>query len=323
MMGEIWIVNAAGLPVTLYALVAAAAALLCGGWMLRLAPRHELRPRAAALYFFLAALLALALGRGIYCAVRWEWLFLDEMGNFAGFAPFFDTANGGASVVGVLAGCLLAAPLTAALTKKKAAQYLDCAALPGLLLFALLRLAEPLAGQGYGDLLLSPALCFFPLALLNDMGDYSLSVCFIEGVLALLLFLALLTARKKVHKSGSLALYALTLLCACQIMPESLRRDDVLFVFIFARVTQIGYAVLLCGAMALALLRGARRGLGKKQMLGESGLMLLGVALCIGAEFALDKTNLSDILVYAVMIAALLAMACLVCRRIHKEDTLP
>lgn len=323
MMGEIFVLNAAGVSVTLYALAAAAAALVCGGWMLRLAPRHGLGRREAALYFLLAALLALALGRGIYCAVRWEWLFLDEMGNFAGIAPFFDAANGGVSVVGVLAGCLLAAPLTSAMTGKKAADYLDCAALPGILLFAVIRLAEPLAGQGYGDLLLSPAFCFFPLALLNDMGDYSLSVCFIEAVLALLLWAALLIARKRARKSGSLALYALTLLCACQVMPESLRRDDVLFLFIFARVTQIGYAVLLCGALAFALFRGARRGLGWKQIVLEGGMMLAGVALCIGAEFALDKTNLPDILVYAVMIAALLAMAFLTCRRIYKEDSLP
>lgn len=323
MMGEIRVLNVLGLTVTVYALTAIIAVLLCGGWMLRLAPRHGLRPREGALYGLLAALLALVLGRAVYCAVRWEWLFLDEMGNFAGLSPFFDTANGGISVVGVLTGCLLAAPIAAALTKKRAADYLDCAALPGILLFALLRLAEPLSGQGYGDLLLSPGLCFFPLALLNDMGDYSLSVCFLEGMLAIALLCALLIARRSVRKQSSLSLYALALLCACQVMPESLRRDDVLFLFIFARVTQIGYAVLLCGTLTFALVRGGRHGLGARKIALESGLMLIGVALCIGAEFALDKTNLPDALVYAVMIAALLGMAFLTCRRIHKEDTLP
>ena len=48
-------------------------------------------------------------------------------------------------------------------------------------------------------------------------------------------------------------------------------------------------------------------------------LLLLGVGVCIGAEFALDKTNLPNTLVYAVMLAALLGMGFLTVHRVMKE----
>jgi hypothetical protein len=47
-------------------------------------------------------------------------------------------------------------------------------------------------------------------------------------------------------------------------------------------------------------------------------LLLLGAGICIGAEFALDKTNLSHVLIYAVMIAALAGMAALILRVIFR-----
>jgi hypothetical protein len=49
---------------------------------------------------------------------------------------------------------------------------------------------------------------------------------------------------------------------------------------------------------------------------------VLGVIVCIGAEFALDKTNLPDVLVYTVMAAALIGIAVLICLRIKKEDAI-
>ena len=50
--------------------------------------------------------------------------------------------------------------------------------------------------------------------------------------------------------------------------------------------------------------------------------LLLGAGICIGAEFALDKTDLSHILIYAVMIIALACMAGLVLHAVFRRDTL-
>ena len=43
-------------------------------------------------------------------------------------------------------------------------------------------------------------------------------------------------------------------------------------------------------------------------------------AAFIGTIFALDKTNLPPLAVYAVLLAALAALTTLNCRRIRKED---
>lgn len=320
-MNEIRFVSLFGTNITLYALLMGCGALAAALLMVLFAPARKIRRGGGALYALLGALLGLVLGRTVYCAVRWEWLFYDGMGNFAGIAPFFDFTQGGVNVIGVLLGVLLAAPLTGRLTKTGAARYLDAASVPGLFLFSYARFIEPLSGQGFGDLLFNESLCFFPLALENEFGDFSLSVCFIEGALALVLAIVLLCLRGRFRRVGTLTLLSLALLSALQIMPETLRVDDVLFVFIFARVSQIGFAVLFFCALAAALLHGKRRGLSTKMIVIEAGLLLLGIGICILAEFALDKTMISHALIFAVMIVTLAAMAALTVRRILKEDS--
>lgn len=320
MADEVVLISLLGRPCTLYALLAFAGFMAVSLGAVLAAPRHALKRGGMLLCALLSGVLGLFLGRAVYCAVRADTLFYGAMGEFLGLAPFFDPALGGVSVVGAMLGVLIAAPLCAGIARGKAADYADAAALPAILYLAYMRLIEPLSRQGYGTILENPLLCFAPLARTNAWGDWFLSVSFLEAVLALALAVALVFIGRKTRRSGSLALYAAALLSASQMIPESFRCDDVLYIFIFARVTQIGYAALLCGAMAAALARGRRRGLSRASLSAEGGLMGLGVLLCIGAEFALDKTNLPKALVYAVMLAALLAMAFLCCRRIRKED---
>ena len=317
----IWF-EVAGVPVYAYALAVALFALVCVVLMHVLSVKRGMKKITALLYVLFAAPLALFLARLIYCAVRYDWIFLDEMGEFGGLWHFFEIGNGGMNIIGALLGCLMAGKICGSLTKQRAGAILDAAAPWGALLIALSRFAEPLLGQGYGDLLESPALSFYPMAFENEWGEWSLAVCNLEGILALALFFVLLYLAGKTRRPGTLCLYFLALFCAPQIMPQSLRSDDVLFVFIFARVTQIGYMVLLCGAAGAAWAVAARRTGITPRLMGEWLLMLLGVGVCIGAEFALDKTNLPDMLVYAAMAAALAFMAALVCLRVKKEDVL-
>ncbi len=317
----IWF-NVTGRPVQAYSILVALAALVCLVFMHMQAVKKGLKKTTALIYALCAVPLALFLARLIYCAVRYEWIFLDEMGEFDGLWHFFEIGNGGLNIVGALLGCLLAGGVCAWITHQRAGAILDSAAPWGALLIAVARFMQPLSGQGYGDLVESPALTFYPLALQNEWGEWSLAICTIEGILALILFFVLLYLSKKVRRPGTLSLYFLVLFCASQIMPQSLRSDDVLFIFIFARVTQLGYMVLLCSALVAAWMRAVRRMGVTPGLAGEWLLVLLGVGICIGAEFALDKTNLPDTLVYAVMVATLASMAALGCLRIKKEDTI-
>ncbi len=275
---------------------------------------------SATIFSLLSAVLGLILGRAIYCGVRYERLFFDPVGDYIGLAPFFDPAQGSVNVIGVILGVLLSAALVGAISGKGGLALLDSGAVPGLALFAWARFVEPLSGKGFGEVITDPAFSRFPFAMENAGGDYALSVCFIEAVLAALIALAMLIAGCFCRKKGTLAGISLALLCASQILPTSLRQDDVLFLFIFARVSQMGYGVILMGVLIAGLIRGRRQGLRAGTIVLEIFLLLLGVGVFVSAEFALDKTNWPDIAVYAAMAAALLFMGILVVRRLAKED---
>ena len=317
-MMEVKMISLLGGEISVYGLAMILGCAAAGVWLILSASKNGMKKSRAAVYGLLCVVLGLLLGRAVYCAVRFDRMFFDEMGDFAGLFPFFDFRVGSVNIGGVLVGCILAAPLAAKICGGKAANDLDSFVFPGLALFTLERLLEPLAGHGYGVYLYDSPMAAFPFALETYMEEYALAVCFLEAALALLLIVALLSLQKKCSKSGTLFLCGLTLFCASQIMPESLRHDDVLFIFIFARVTQIGYALMLARAMIAALIPAVKKGLPKKNAVIDFLLLLLGAGVCIGAEFALDKTNLSHGLIYTVMIAALAFMAALILRAIFR-----
>lgn len=272
------------------------------GVALLMRKKHGLSAGHVRIYGAVAAALGFLLARGIYCAVYGYEIFQDEMGEFAGVLPFFDPHVGSANVMGFVVGLLLAVPLTAVLTRRRAAQYLDMAVVPGLVLYVLARVIEPLSGQGYGDL----------------MG-YDVCVSFLEAALTAILLAFVPFLRRKARHPGVLCQYALTLWCILQILPESLRIDDALFVLVFARVTHLGLAVTV-GMTLLRLLYLGRKHLSAKAIILDVAGLAAGLGLTIGTIFALDKTNWPKPLVYALMIIALVELGWVVCRRIHKED---
>ncbi len=254
------------------------------------------------LYGVIAAALGFFLARAIYCVVYGYEVFQDEMGEFAGIWPFFNPNVGSANVMGFVAGVLLAAPVSAVLTKKKAADYLDMAVVPALVLYILARAIEPLSGQGYGD-----------------MMGYEVCVSWLEAALTAVVLACVPFLRKKAQHPGVLCQYALTLWCLTQILPESLRTDDALFVIIFARVTHLGLAVTLGMTLIRLLVKNSKK-IGTKGIVLDVIGLAAGLGVAIGTIFALDKTNWPKPLVYALMIAALVELGYVICRRIHKED---
>ena len=277
-------------------------AIICAG-LYAFTARKEHLCRAALLHAALTAVIGSFLARAIHAAVCWYDIFLDAMGEFQGIAPFFDPTLGSMNVIGFLAGLLLAAPLAAGLTKVRTASLLDASVVPALAMYILARAIEPLTGQGYGDLM-----------------EMEVSVCWLEAVLtAVLLAVCLLFLRGKCRKPGTFFQYALTLWCLVQILPESLRCDEALFVLVFARVTHLGLAVTL-GLTLIRLLAAGRNHLSAKAVMLDIIGLAAGLGLAIGSIFALDKTNWPKPLVYLLMIAAIVELGIVICRRIRLED---
>jgi prolipoprotein diacylglyceryltransferase len=268
-----------------------------------------LKARLPLLFVLVAVPTSLFLGRLLYCLVRYEDIFFSETGEFTGLGNFFAPSPYGFSIVGIILGALISAYSLARAQGIKTSIITDAAALPAALLIAFCRWLEPLNGQGYGDFVETPVLQHFPLSISSEMGDYFLSVSFIQGSLAIMLFAALLLMGKRLDARGLKTVFFLLFFTASQILPESFRRDDALFIFIFARVTQVGYAVLFSLTAFTVFWRNAKSTGQVIQFYLNSGLILVGVVICILCEFALDKTNYPKAAVYAVMAVTLLLMS--------------
>lgn len=303
-----------------YGLVVALLSVLTAAVLVYLFHRQGWKKRWAVAYALTAALIGLLLGRGIYCGIHSLSIFYDPMGRFLGIAPFFDPRIGSVSVIGVVLGCLIAAPLTACCMKARPLALLDVLALPLTLLLCLARFAEPLSGQGFGATVETPWLCWAPLSIQNGWGGWMISICFIEAVLLLAIVVSLLRFRPR--QTGTLFLTVLLLVTASQLIPESLRRDNALKIFTFARINQIGFVAMFFAGCVAGWLRSARLGQPKKPIWAELALTLLGIVLLIAGEFALDKTQWPDALIYLVMAAILLGMLAMGLRRVLRSDEL-
>lgn len=270
-----------------------------------LGTRKGLSAKGMGLYGLVAVAAGLTFGRLLYCAVCWYEVFFDAMGEFLGMLAIWQFTLDQCNVIGVLCGVLIAARLAAVLVKESNRQgdYLDAAAIPALGMYILARVIEPLTGQGYGDFM-----------------EMYVDVCYVEAILTAIVLGVVIWLSKRVRRPGTLCQYALVLWALTQIFPEALRCDNVLYVFVFARVTHLGLACTVGFALIRLLKQGTKRGLSKKEITLDVLGLTVGIGLCIGMIFALDKTNWPKLLVYAGLLLALVELGFVVCRRIRKED---
>ena len=219
-------------------------------------------------------------GHLLYCGA----LFYEVIPEY-GPTVFLTPWTGGFMFYGVFAGCAAALWITARITDRKVLPRLaDCTAPALLLLVALIRLVEPLDGQGKGmDVEAGSPIAFFPLAFPDPEWpeEWNIAVFFFEALWALV-SCALVMKEKEEGKAAKLAavLYA-----SGQILLETLRRDRVVR-WRFTRVSQILSAVVLL----LLLLDAVRKG---KRTRKQAAWSLVGFMLMTGAvvalEFAVDK----------------------------------
>ncbi|MGI6724931.1 MAG: prolipoprotein diacylglyceryl transferase family protein [Christensenellales bacterium] len=295
------------------------ALLLCAALFFRQARRQGTATGRIIAFLVTAVLFSLFLGRLIYVFVNRETIFFDELGDYSGLSAFFVPAPHGFSIIGVISGILAAAFLVSGITRSRMISLLDQAAAPLALLFGLARLLEPLSGQGYGEIVEAPFPQFFPFSLENDMGERLLSVSSLSAFLALAVFLVLVLWRRGLAGKGFKAVFALVFLSIPQIIPESLRRDDVLFIFIFARVTQVGYMLIYSGTTLYVLLRQRKRGVPAARLALRGLCTLVLIAVCIGCEFALDKTNYPKLAIYLVFAVTLCALAVMTWKQMERK----
>lgn len=239
------------------------------------------RRRQTVLFAALCLPMAVFFAHLFYCVMRLEYV-VGEL------SPWYCLAfwENGHMLYGGMAGCGLAAWL---LTRKgglKAGALMDVFAPSGALMIAFIRIAEGLAGQGYGEYLMEDqTFAFFPFAVYDGYYEaWAWSLFLLEALWALFLCLYLLTGRRR-GEAGTETLTFLGLYGAAQILFESLRRDDFLR-WGFVRCSQVLSAVLVFAVLLVFCLRAGKGGAFKKWLcwLGYAACILL----CLLLEFATE-----------------------------------
>ena len=276
----------------------------------------DLRKRAwetALLSFILSVLFGTVLARVGYALLMQELDFeydgIAALGQLLEFE--IDTVSFLFGALGVILGVLLANRLT---RKGAAAAGLDAFAPFGALLAALFRLGELCLGScgAGGNLPEGSALAFFPFALKIEVaGGYSYwawAVCVLSAVFALAwagIAFFRLRGKGRTGLSFTLTLFFLAL---PQILCESMRHN-VSMVWLFVHVEELLCAVVLLCVMLFWVL-GTGKGLSFPRRWGPLGILLLGVGLLVGVEFAIDGKyfGLPVPVCYLIMCAVLAAI---------------
>lgn len=275
-------------------LCAAIGTLVLFGVMLLLAKMRKVEASSVCVLTLAGAVLGIVFARLLFCLVNLS-LFVDAYENLWLTLRFFD---GGLSLAGLLIGLLLAVPLTAAITKEKAAELLDILCVPMGLLLCALYLGQQDTGLGIGKIVeegtLTHALPW--LFLCERMGvnvEYRTLVylyqAIISGVIAVVMLVVYLRVQKNPgFRAGETAWLSLALYGAAMVVLESLR-DDGHMLMIFLRIGQVVAALLPIIAIVL-LSRRYHKAAGKvtgKAIFGWIAIVLLVAGIAV-LEFALD-----------------------------------
>lgn len=253
----------------------------------------------------------LVFARLVYCVFNISWyVAMQDLG------ACLRIGEGGFLLFGAVAGVALGSLIFSKAAGVSCENTLNSLCVPGLLCVALCRAAEWFPFEGVGPYIENEALHFFPLAVCNEWGEWYLAVFVLEALAALILMIISLRGEKR--GDDRLFLHMLTLYAAIQIVLENLRMDSCLMLG-FVRVTQVLAAAVLL-AMPYLLCRGHAR---------PARLAHLAAIVCMGGvgftEWAMDKTNIPNLLLYLIMILCCGAAAFAAFRAekaVHKEQNI-
>lgn len=266
-------------------LICLAVSVLLGASALLFANRR--RVFSGAVMAVLSLLLGYLGGRLVYLLIKIASLWPQY-----GLTFLFTYTHAQLAATGVMAGASLGVALGAALCGHSAKEALDRATPALLLTLALCRFSEYFAGIGVGRYVMTPWQQFFPLAVVNQYGEWYYAIFMLEGALALIVLLITL-------KRTNRFMCAMLLVCLAQIYCESLRAEALRWGFVRAQ------QAICAGAGLLLLLCCALR---RKKGALCCVIWVIGLCLISACEFALDKSTLPKALIYLSMALTLTGM---------------
>lgn len=209
--------------------------------------------------------------------------------------------DGGASMSGAFAGVVLAAFLVERHCKVPHGTLMDKLALGMPLALIVARLAEIPTGVGMGRQVDTPWLQW-----LGALNEECHPVFIYEALWAVVLGIALLMFLRRNRRPGDLLLTFMTLYGSAQMFFESLR-DDYHMVIYYIRINQITGLIMVLIPFIHWLVRLARRGAKRLDIIFPCVVMVIAIALCIYQEFQVDS-NPDLLKEYAIMAAGVAVM---------------
>lgn len=296
-----------GLDVTAYSVCICLAAL-AGILVLLLRTGKKLKGDSAFLLAALTLPLALIGARIFYVLVRLpnypEILqnFFNVWKKTASETDYDILPGGGFALWGAVGGSVLAAFIVSKVSKQSFGKLLDVMAAPAAIAICIARFAETFTGEGHGPAIENPLFCRAPFCIYDSMWEeWHLAVFVLEGIAALVIFLIMLYYSPV--RAGDGARKFLILYGTCQVLLESLRRDNFLR-WLFVRVSQLTAVIIMLIMIIVAVIRwnrSADKAQTKNWIVTCVVFFFLCVGGCIGIEFAVDKSDWPNEILYALL----------------------
>lgn len=301
-MNELVILAAIGpFTITAYGLCIALGALLAA--LLTVALGRKRVGADSTLSLCASALLgALLGGRALYCLTMLETILVDLD---ASFLP--QLWQGGYTLYGAVLGGAAGASIYARAAHRDARPLLDLLAPGAALMLTVARLAEYFTSQGLGDYIVDEAMMRFPFAVPSVYEDYQIPV-FLYEALAAAVILPVTLRMLRGARPGRTAETFVILLGVTQVILESLREDEFIR-FGFVRLNQLMAAFTMAAVLAARVKRCVQGRGWNDWQIARIVLFLLSVGGVILLEFALDKSSIDNVILYAVMAGTLAVMA--------------
>lgn len=279
-----------------FALVIAGAVLLALLLMLLQKKKTGIKTKTVFILSAFAVSLCILLGRGAYWLCSIEWMKKINV-------SFWDFAGSGYSYMlyGAVLGGFAAVFLTAKISGDSFGRVADAAAAPAALLIAAGRFGEYLINAGFGARVVEwfdpfeevsmiawedpTPICRFPFAVQNYYGTWCFSINLWEGLAAVVFLIVLIVMKKR--REGGAATLLLLMYASCQILFESMRRDDVI-IWGFVKANQLISALLVLGILIFCWLMQAEDQRKKGQLLLRIAMLLTAAGIIMLMEFALD-----------------------------------
>ncbi|MBQ7848383.1 MAG: prolipoprotein diacylglyceryl transferase [Clostridia bacterium] len=294
----------AGLRITAYSVYIAVGALLALGLTAVMAKLRGRCPAEGVALGLTSGAFALVCSHLLFCAVRWGYIINDLGGTAAFLVTLWE---GGYTMYGAILGGLLGAFVFAMIRRQPVMPCFDMIVPGMLILVAAGRFAEQFTLQGMASYRAAEALSMLPFASVGEWGDPMLKVYAYEVIVAFAAFGFCMWPLCTKAPAGRAAENGLIVLSTWQIMMESWRGDE-LIKFGFVCLNMLMAAAVLVAILVPRIVRTVKAQGWKPWTIARIVLFLAAIGVVIAIEFALDKSDINNTLLYAVMTAAIIGM---------------